>query len=165
MEDIIYVNIDLVKEYEKNNKNHTEEVVEKLANSINEFGWTYPILVDENKVILAGHKRLLAAKKLELKEVPILVKKDLTETQKKAYRIIDNVSSEESSWNFRNLEVEIPKIIEENFNFDNFINLDFFNLRETEINEDDLNSFLGDEISKKEEKTITCPQCGAVFKK
>ena len=120
MEDIIYVNIDLVKEYEKNNKNHTEELIEKLANSINEFGWTYPILVDENKVILAGHKRLLAAKKLGLKEVPILVKKDLTETQKKAYRIIDNVSSEESSWNFRNLEVEIPKIIEENFNFDDF---------------------------------------------
>jgi ParB family transcriptional regulator, chromosome partitioning protein len=106
--------------YQWNNKIHGEAEVDRVANSINEFGWTYPILIDEKNIILAGHKRLLAAKKLGLEFVPILRKANLTETQKRAYRLIDNKSAEESMWHFENLQKEVNQLVESNFSLDDF---------------------------------------------
>lgn len=111
--------------YERNNKIHSDEAVDRIANSIAEFGWTYPILVDEQNIILAGHKRHKAAQKLGLKEVPILRKEGLTAEQKKAYRIIDNKSSEESEWNFEHLESELRALSEMQFDFGQFMLNDF----------------------------------------
>lgn len=93
--------------YEFNNRNHNEEQVNRIANSIKEFGFNQPIVIDESNIILVGHGRHLAALKLGLKEVPVLIKSGLSETQKKAYRILDNKLQNDSTWSFDNLELEL----------------------------------------------------------
>jgi ParB-like chromosome segregation protein Spo0J len=82
--------IEKVVPYPKNAKKHTDQDIDKLAKSINEFGWTAPIVVDKDGVIIAGHGRRLAAIKLGLKKVPVLVRSDLTPDQIKALRLADN---------------------------------------------------------------------------
>ena len=93
--------------YDFNNRNHDQKQIDLIANSIKEFGFNQPIVIDESNIILVGHGRLLAAQKLGLKEVPTLQLKDLTETQKKAYRILDNKLQNDSTWSFDNLELEL----------------------------------------------------------
>jgi len=87
---IQYVSIEKLIPYEKNNKIHNEEQIKKIARSIREVGFRTPIQVDENRVILAGHGRLEGAKRAKLKEVPVIQYTDLTEEQKKKFRILDN---------------------------------------------------------------------------
>jgi ParB-like chromosome segregation protein Spo0J len=70
--------------YAKNARTHSDEQVSQIARSIEEFGWTNPILIDSDNVIIAGHARLLAAKKLKLPEVPVIVLGHLTEAQRRA---------------------------------------------------------------------------------
>ena len=101
------IKIEKLIPYEFNNRNHNEQQVDRIANSIKEFGFNQPIVIDESNIILVGHGRHLAALKLGLKEVPILIKKDLSETQKKAYRILDNKLQNDSTWSFDNLELEL----------------------------------------------------------
>ena len=73
--------------YEYNNKKHSDTQIDRIANSIKEFGFNQPIVVDENNIILVGHGRLLAARKLGLTKAPVLKRSGLTELQKKAYRV------------------------------------------------------------------------------
>jgi len=87
-----------LKELETNARIHSDSQVEKLANLITKFGWTQPILIDEDSVILAGHGRLLAAKHLDLKEVPVMVARGWSEAEKRAYAIADNKIYEFGSW-------------------------------------------------------------------
>ena len=82
-----------------NNPRVNDDAVEAVANSIQEFGFKNPIIVDNEYVIIAGHTRYKAAKKLKLKEVPVIVADDLSEQQVKALRIADNKTSELSDWN------------------------------------------------------------------
>nr|DAP19795.1 MAG TPA: ParB like protein [Caudoviricetes sp.] len=82
--------IDKVKPYDKNVKIHDEKQVKKIAESIQKFGWDQPIVVDKDGVIIKGHGRTLAAKSLGLKQVPVLVRDDLTPDQVKAARVADN---------------------------------------------------------------------------
>lgn len=82
--------IENIKPYDKNAKIHDDKQVEKIAASIKEFGWTQPIVVDQNGVIIAGHGRRLAAIKLGMKQVPVLRRDDLTEEQVRALRLADN---------------------------------------------------------------------------
>lgn len=103
--------------YERNNRQHSQQQVDRIANSIAEFGFNQPIVVDENNIVLVGHGRLDAAKKLGLAEVPIVRKAGLTETQKKAYRILDNKLQNDSTWDQANLELEFNLLEEEAFNF------------------------------------------------
>lgn len=111
-------NIDELIPYEFNNRTHGQEQVDRIANSISSFGFNQPIVVDEQNVILVGHGRFLAAKKLGLSEVPTLKKSDLNETQKRAYRILDNKLQNDSEWNFENLEVEIGNLEELGFDLE-----------------------------------------------
>lgn len=83
--------------YEFNNRRHDDQQIDRIANSIKEFGFTQPIVIDESNIILVGHGRWLAAQKLNLDKVPALIKSDLTETQKKAYRILDNKLQNDST--------------------------------------------------------------------
>jgi hypothetical protein len=124
-QDITWLKIDEVYPYECNNKIHNQPEITKIVNSIKEFGWTYPILIDENNIVLAGHKRLLAAKQIGLTEVPTIRKDDLSDAQKRAYRIIDNKSSEESEYDPTNLKFELDEIKALDFDISKFINLDF----------------------------------------
>lgn len=94
---ITYKSTKDIKAYEKNAKKHPKEQVEYIANSITEFGFKIPIIIDSNNVIVAGHGRLLAAKKLGLKEVPCIIADDLTPEQIKAFRLADNKVAE-SDW-------------------------------------------------------------------
>lgn len=80
---VVELSVNALIPYEFNNKIHTEESVNRVANSIREFGWTQPIVVDDNNVIVAGHGRYLAAKKLGLEKVPTYRVKDLTEGSSK----------------------------------------------------------------------------------
>ena len=95
---IVYRKVEDLIPYERNSRTHSEEQIEKVVASIKEFGWTNPILIDEEQGIIAGHGRLEAAKRLGMKEVPVLVLTGLTEAQKRAYIIADNKLALEAGW-------------------------------------------------------------------
>ena len=103
-----------IKPYDKNPRNNANSI-DKVADSIAEFGFRQPIVVDEDMVVLAGHTRLLASKQLGLKKVPVHIAEGLTNAQKKAYRIMDNKSSEDSEWDKDLLNLEIKDLIEDNY--------------------------------------------------
>ncbi|WP_347106969.1 DNA modification methylase [Lactobacillus paragasseri] len=105
------VSIDQIKPYENNPRNN-DDAVDAVANSIKEFGWQQPIVVDNGGVIIAGHTRYKAAKRLKLKEVPIVVADNLTEEQVNAYRLADNKSGELATWNDDELQEELDKILD-----------------------------------------------------
>lgn len=100
-----------VKPYENNPRNN-DSAVDAVAASIREFGWQQPIVVDKDGVIIAGHTRYKAARKLGLTEVPVVVADNLTEEQIKAYRLADNKSGELAEWDFAALEEELAAISE-----------------------------------------------------
>ena len=106
---IVMRNIKDLKPYKKNAKKHPKEQVERIANSIKEFGFTQPVLVDKNNCVVAGHGRILGAKKAGLKEVPTLCLDDLTEEQIKAYRLADNKLNE-SDWDSVLLAEELDEL-------------------------------------------------------
>jgi ParB-like chromosome segregation protein Spo0J len=93
-----------------NNPRNNEEAIEKVARSIDEFGWQQPIVVDENMVVIVGHTRLLAAKSLGLNEVPIHVADKLTDEQARAYRLADNRTNEYASWNMNLVGIELREL-------------------------------------------------------
>lgn len=99
-----------LKPYKKNAKKHPKEQVEQIANSIKEFGFTQPVLIDSENNVVAGHGRVLGAKKAGLKEVPTLCLNDLTPEQIKAYRLADNKLNE-SEWDYPLLDAEVEELI------------------------------------------------------
>jgi ParB-like chromosome segregation protein Spo0J len=101
--------------YINNSRTHSDEQVAQIAGSIKEFGWTNPILVDGDNSIIAGHGRLLAARKLGYKEVPTIELKDLTETQKKAYIIADNRLALNAGWDNELLTIELNDLLADGF--------------------------------------------------
>ena len=109
--DVKNVSIDSIKPYDKNPRNN-DDAVEAVANSIREFGWQQPIVVDAGGVIIAGHTRYKAAKKLKLKEVPIVVADNLSEEQVKAYRLADNKVGELAEWNDDLLQEQLNEILD-----------------------------------------------------
>lgn len=114
------VPIGTVKPYE-NNPRHNDNAVDAVANSIREFGWKQPIVVDKDNVIIVGHTRLKAAQKLGLKEVPVLIADDLTPEKVKAYRLADNKTNELAFWDDELLDIELGDITDidmEQFGFD-----------------------------------------------
>lgn len=108
---IIYRDIKELKPYKKNAKKHPKEQVERIANSIKEFGFTQPVIIDKNKCVVAGHGRILGAKKAGLKTVPTVMLEDLTEEQIKAYRLVDNKLNE-SEWDEVLLSQELEELQE-----------------------------------------------------
>src|SRR5688572_25986798 len=91
--------VDKLVPYARNPRTHTDAQIAQIAASIAEFGFNSPILVDSNAGIVAGHGRLMAARRLGLAEVPVIVLDHLSETQKRAYLIGDNRIAEQSGWN------------------------------------------------------------------
>jgi DNA modification methylase len=102
--------IDRPVAYARNARKIPDSAVDKVAASIKEFGWHQPIVVDEEGVIVAGHTRLLAAKKLGLKKVPVHIAKELTPAQIKAYRLMDNRSHEEAEWDLELLPLKLEDL-------------------------------------------------------
>lgn len=119
--EIINKKISEIIPYEKNPRNN-KEAVKYVANSIKEFGFKIPIVIDKDGVIVCGHTRLLAAKSLKLKEVPTIIADDLTEEQIKAFRLADNKVSEKATWDLNLLQEELNGILNidmTDFNFSN----------------------------------------------
>lgn len=110
-QNIIYKRIKDLHPYRNNAKKHSKEQVEKIAKSIKEFGFTQPVLIDENNNVIAGHGRILGAKKAGLKNVPTVCLNNLSEEQVKAYRLVDNKLNE-SDWNLKLLDEELENIFD-----------------------------------------------------
>ena len=106
---IINIPADQLIPYENNPRNNSS-AVDAVANSILEFGFLVPVVIDHNNVIAAGHTRLLAAKKLRLREIPCVRADDLTEEQIRAFRLADNKTAELASWDFVKLDLEMSEI-------------------------------------------------------
>jgi ParB-like chromosome segregation protein Spo0J len=104
--------------YERNARTHSPEQVAQIAASIQEFGFTNPILVDGDDGILAGHGRLAAAKDLGLTQVPVIVLDHLTEAQRRAYVIADNKLALNAGWDVDMLAMEVEALREDDFNLD-----------------------------------------------
>lgn len=100
-----------IKPYENNPRNN-DEAVEPVANSIKEFGFKVPIVIDKDNIIVAGHTRYKAAKKLGLETVPCIIADDLNEEQIKAFRLADNKVSEIATWDYNALNFELENILE-----------------------------------------------------
>ncbi|MEP7366940.1 MAG: ParB N-terminal domain-containing protein, partial [Acidobacteriota bacterium] len=96
--------------YARNARSIPPAAIDKVAASIREFGWRQPIVVDEKGVVVAGHTRLLGAQKLGLQEVPVHVATGLTDAQIKAYRLMDNRSHQESTWDDSLLAIELGEL-------------------------------------------------------
>lgn len=150
--EIKYIPIDDIKPY-KNNPRLNEEAIPYVMNSIKEFGFKNPIILDKNNVIVAGHTRLESAKRLDMKEVPVIYADDLTEEQIKAFRLADNKVAEKSMWDYTKLDEELDSILDVDmsmFDFDintNDLELDYDNENEVE------------DINK---KLCRCPKCGHI---
>jgi ParB-like chromosome segregation protein Spo0J len=114
---IVNKKIEELKPYE-NNPRFNDEAVEQVANSIKEFGFKVPMVIDKNNVIVAAHTRYKASLELGLKEVPCIVADDLTEEQIKAFRLADNKVSELAQWNYDLLDEELQELLD--FNMEDF---------------------------------------------
>ena len=104
--------------YAKNSRTHSDAQVAQIAASIKEFGWTNPILIDGTKGIIAGHGRLMAARKLGYDKVPVIQLKDMTESQKKAYVIADNQLAMNAGWDIDLLKIEVADLQEDGFDLE-----------------------------------------------
>lgn len=153
--EIKYVDITDLTPYE-NNPRINEAAVEAVANSIEEFGFRNPILIDADGVIIAGHTRLAAAKALGLQTVPVIVAEGLTEEQIKAFRLVDNKTAELSKWDFELLESELNELS---------LDMEKFGFIEDKFDESLLDDLFTEaqESKEKEPKQIQCPHCGEWF--
>lgn len=143
---IINKKVDELIPYE-NNPRLNDEAVEYVKNSIKEFGFKVPIVIDKDNVIVAGHTRLKASLELGFKEVPCIIADDLSEEQIKAFRLADNKVSEKSMWDFDKLDKELDSILDIDMSlFDFNINTDNVNLED----------FFEDSDNKKEKEMIKC---------
>jgi len=149
--------------YVNNSRTHSDEQVAQIAASIKEFGWTNPILVDGSNGIIAGHGRLLAARKLGLKEVPTIELADLTDTQRKAYIIADNKLALNAGWDNEILKLELYVLDEADYS------LDMTGFSADELTEVMFGKLIDpespDEFKEVDETDMghKCPRCGFEF--
>lgn len=138
---VVNINVDNLIPYE-NNPRKNDNAVEYVANSIREFGFKVPIVIDKSNVVITGHTRLKAAKQLGLKKVPCIRADDLTDEQVKAFRIADNSVAEVAEWDFLKLSEELQEL--DNFDIGDFGELDIPDL-DVDMPDDDDEGWYGDE--------------------
>lgn len=165
---IVEKDINSLVPYE-NNPRQNEGAVQFVANSIKEFGFRVPIIVDADNVIVAGHTRLLAAKELGLETVPCVVASDLTPQQVKAFRLADNKVAEASGWDYEKLEQELADIMnpEELDELQQELEgIDMTQFGFADSGTDNLQDIFEDAPQshhEKKPKTVCCPHCGETF--
>jgi ParB-like chromosome segregation protein Spo0J len=148
--------------YANNSRTHSGEQIAQIAASIKEWGFTNPILVDGENGIIAGHGRVLAARKLAMGTVPVIELSHMSDAQKRAYIIADNKLAEKAGWDADLLRIEFAELNELGFD----LSLTGFDVTE-------MGDILGDvgqiddveipEAKEKEEQEIVCPKCGCCF--
>lgn len=140
--------------YARNSRTHSEAQVDQIAASIKEFGFTNPVLIDNENQIIAGHGRVMAARKLKLEEVPCIRLGHLTETQKRAYVIADNKLALNAGWDDELLALEIAELKDEDFD----INLLGFSKEELkELNANFLNDINKEIDEEKYTRKVDAP--------
>jgi ParB-like chromosome segregation protein Spo0J len=160
--DVDVRDLDAVIPYGENPKEHPTEQIDKIASSIQRFGWDQPIVVDGNGTIIKGHGRYQAAQKLGLTEVPVIEQSELTESQARAARIADNRVSE-SEYDDELLELELGLLDESDVS-----------MEATGLDDDEIEEYVGpppefepttaDEQPDLDETNQTeCPECGHEF--
>lgn len=147
---IIEKGIEELKPYANNPRNN-ENAINKVANSIKDFGFKVPILIDKNNIIVCGHTRYEASKVLNLKSVPCIVIDDLTEEQIKLFRIVDNKAGEYAFWDYDRLDEELEKILNLNMEDYGFITVDF--------NWEDYDEISEDNYDEPMKELRECPHC------
>lgn len=157
---IEFIDINKIIPYVDNPRVHSDIQIEQISKSIKEFGFTVPILIDENKNVIAGHGRLDASKSLQLKEVPTITISNLTDQQKKAYIIADNQLTLNSNWNEDLLKSQLSFLTENNFDL-NLLGFEDAQLDNyfKEIEEIDLTDDFK-EFDEEIETQHQCPKCG-----
>lgn len=148
--EIKYIPIDDIKPYE-NNPRLNEDAIPYVIKSIREFGFKNPIILDKNNVIVAGHTRLESAKRLGMKEAPVIYADDLTEEQVKAFRLVDNKVAEKSMWDYTKLDEELDSILD--------IDMSMFDFANDDINWDDVEELTNETYDKPEHNMLECPNC------
>lgn len=151
---IIKKNVSELVPYE-NNPRHNDDAVEYVANSIEQFGFKVPIIIDKDNVIVAGHTRLKAAKKLGMEYVPCILADDLSDEQIRAFRLADNKVGELAGWDFTKRDEELAKILD--------IDMSMFSFKEDEFDINELFEKAETQEKEHKKKTITCPHCGETF--
>ncbi len=161
MINIIEKDINELVPYE-NNARINDKAIDIVANSIQEFGFKNPCIIDKNNVLVAGHTRVEACKKLGITKVPCIVADDLTEEQIKAFRIADNSSAQVAEWDMDKLQQEIQDL-----------NFDFYELGLQEQLDEIANSLVkletkdneydNQELKENTTKFHICPNCGCEF--
>ena len=138
------VRIDEIREYENNPRNN-DKAIEPVMNSIKKFGYVSPIIVDEDGVILAGHTRIQALRRMGAEETEVIVISGLTDEERRSYRIADNRTREFSRWDGNLLQVEMREI-----NADDWAQFGFKDTEVRRLKPDDM---------------CRCPKCGQTFVK
>ena len=113
--EVTYKNVEDLIPYVRNARTHSDEQIAQLAGSIREFGWTNPILVDEKNNVIAGHGRIMAARKLGIAEIPSIVLTGLTKAQQQALVLADNKLALNSGWDEEMLKAELESLQEVDF--------------------------------------------------
>src|SRR5260370_25124913 len=116
--DVEVLAIDALKPFERNRRPHSEKQINQIANSIRQFGFTNPVLIDSDLGVIAGHGRIEAAKLLGIGEVPTIRLDHMTETQKRAYVIADNRLAENAGWDRELLALELQYLSNLDLEFD-----------------------------------------------
>lgn len=138
--------LDRIVPYE-NNPRRNERAISAVENSIKQFGYQNPIIVDKNNIVIAGHSRLEAAKRLGIKVLPVIVADDLTSEQANAFRLADNRTASFSEWDERKLRDELADVVE--------IDMSDFGFKMELVKE----------IASRREngKVHVCPRCGHIW--
>lgn len=113
-----YKSTSILVPYAKNSRTHSDDQVDQIRESIDNFGFTNPILIDECNGIIAGHGRVLAANKIGMKEVPCIVLAGLSEVQKRAYVIADNKIALNAGWDDDMLKIELSFLDDMDFDLE-----------------------------------------------
>jgi ParB-like chromosome segregation protein Spo0J len=155
--------VDLIP-YVNNSRTHSDEQVAQIAASIKEFGFNNPVLIDKEDGIIAGHGRVMAARKLGLTEVPCVRLEHLTETQRKAYIIADNRLALNAGWDQELLTIELDALLADGFAME----ILGFDSEEMKAITELPNFELGSEddqgkLDQLDPKWIACPHCGKEF--
>lgn len=153
--EIKMVKLSDIKPYE-NNPRQNDQAVEPVAESIRQFGFKVPMVLDKDNIIVTGHTRYKAAMKLGLEEVPVIYADDLTEEQVKKFRLVDNKTSEFAGWDFPKLEEELAELDFNDFDW---------GFGTGDLDHMDIDSLFTDAPEKEPEepKQIKCPHCGQWF--
>ena len=160
---IEWLSVETLIPYAKNARTHSDEQVAQIAGSIKEFGFNNPVLIDKENSIIAGHGRLLAARKLGMDKVPVVQLEHMTEAQRKAYVLADNRIALNSGWDTGMLSLELQELKDDidlsllGFDADEINNL--LNL----VNFDPATEEDQGKLDQLEPKWIDCPHCGKEF--